>query len=302
MIRMVQVSRLSFVLCILPAWGYAGPSLGSWHGRIIETRSLAMIQLVDLTAKLSRADFVVMGEKHYTPAVQQAQALVIESVVLARDAKNHFTTAWEFLNFTSQLKIQEAYAKFVAGQIDALGFLAETQGSVISDSYVPILESTRSLGGQLIGINLSRKEKEPVVQYGIGAADPKLVPPGFEMGGKNYHDRFIKVMVEGGHASPEQAENYWAAQCLSDDVMAHHSILESLFQPVFLVTGSFHADYGDGVVARLKARAVGKGVQAIRFIDASDFHEDELLGLLHDPVYGDIAEFAYFVNEPSRKP
>lgn len=276
-------------------------AFSSWNGRILEVSLQRDISIKELTTALGKTRTIILGEKHNAPAVQLAQSLIIENVVKAGRKEGLFITAWEFLNYTDQEKINAAYARFVSGELDALGFLIETQGKSSNSSYIPVLETTKALQGRMVGVNLSREAKEPVVKGGINALDPKYLPPDFAVGSAGYHQRFVEIMSD--HTPPKTIENYYAAQCLTDDVMAY-TLQPYVDTPLlFLITGSFHADYYDGVVNRLNIRLLDKSMAIIRFIDASDYDEKELKEtfsqILHDKTYGNIADYVYFVNEPA---
>ena len=121
------------------------------------------------------------------------------------------------------------------------------------------------------------------------------------MGSAGYHQRFINAMSD--HAPAEIIENYYAAQCLTDDIMAYTLQKYRNTPLVFLVTGSFHADYDDGVANRLNIRLPDKSVAIVRFIDASDYDAKELEEtfpqILYDKTYGNVADYVYVVNEPA---
>lgn len=273
----------------------------SWDGRIIQVSTQKELSINELAAGLSKDRTIVLGEKHNTTAIQSAQSLVMQQVVKATHQEGLFMTAWEFLNYTDQDKISLAYASFLSGKLDALGFLMETQGTTNNKSYIPILEITKALQGNLIGVNISREAKAPVIKSGISALDPKYLPPNFAMGSSGYHQRFIDIM--SGHTAPDIIENYYAAQCLTDDIMAYTLQKYENTPLMFLITGSFHADYYDGVVERIKLRFIDKTIAVVRFIDAADYEEKELeesfAEILHDKSYGNIADYVYFVNEPT---
>ena len=294
---MHQLQFLFFFGCLSLS---TNPAFASdfWNGRVIDVHSDQQISEAELGMRLAASSFVILAEKHYAQAVQLGQARVIRSTVAARDLNaRDFTLGWEFLNFSDQDRISDFYGQFTRGEIDATTFLEKTQGYAPAISYAPIFEAARDLEGDLLPVNLSRAQKAPVLKGGIEAADPTLVPPGFEMGSQGYYERFKRVM-EDGHTSETQIPNYFAAQCLTDDVMAYH--LAALHTTLnFLVVGSFHAEYEDGVISRLRARSAGASVRTVRFIDASDYNESELQGLLHDSEYGDLADFVMYVNEPS---
>ena len=286
---------LFFVSCLSVTPSFA---TAVWNGKIVDVRSNQQISEVDLGNRLASNSHVILAEKHYSPAVQQGQARVIRLTVEARNQDSRdFTLGWEFLNFSDQNRVSELYGQFTRGEIDAVTFLQKTQGYDPAISYAPIFETTRDLGGELLAVNLTRAQKAPVLKGGIEAADPALVPPGFEMGSDGYYARFKRVMQDG-HTSETQIPNYFAAQCLTDDVIAYH-LAATQTSLNFLVVGSFHAEYEDGVIARLRARSAEANVRTVRFIDASDYNESELLALLHDNDYGDLADYVMFVNEPS---
>lgn len=276
-----------------------------WDGKIVEVATGRSLSSGELAQTLASVPVVIIGEVHYSPAVQIAEGAIISNVVRASKTEQNFTTAWEFLNDSDQAKTQSLYDQLKKGLMDAKQFLSTTQGTEKAAVYSPMIEATVGLGGDLLGVNLSRSEKAPVVQGGLKALNPSLLPPGFEMGGAGYFERFKTLMA--GHASPEQMQNYFEAQCLTDDVMAYH-LLQSTQKPQrFLIAGSFHVEYFDGVVARFRNRAaaareagaIALASRSIRIFDASNYTESELQQALRDSAYGDIADYAYFVNEPT---
>ena len=293
--EIASMRRTLLLIGLFPSLALAS----GWNGRILDGHTREELDLSGLSVRLQGVRNIVLGEKHYTGPVQAAEAAVIRSVVSMTGAQ--FATAWEFLNVKDGVETAAAFSDFRLGKIDAEGFLIRVHGpkaGVQDASYIPILEVVKDLGGDFYGVNLSREEKAPIVHGGITAADPSLVPPGFEMGGPLYLERFTLAMT-GGHSSPEEIQNYFAAQCLTDDVMAHE--LLKIDAPIrFLVAGSFHSDYRDAAVRRIEARSEGDLTRSVRIIDASDFTADELELFLHDERYGDLADFAYFVNEPVR--
>lgn len=297
-----MIGKTSFAVCLCLLFGATSALAGgsSWNGKIINTQDVSKIMtLAELTEALRSSNNVILGEKHYTAEIQAAQASIISTVVGNRQLQNSFTTAWEFLNFSSQKQISAAFDQYRSGQITAEDFLSMTLGSALgTESYVPILKATKDLGGHILGVNLSREEKAPVVKRGISGADPRVIPPGFAFGSQGYHDRFAKAMTDTGHATPEQIENYYAAECLTDDVIALHLTDDVSADLKFLVVGYFHTDFYDGTVGRIKIRAPQQKTTVIRFVDASDYSEADLLGISHDAQYGNVADYVFFVNEP----
>lgn len=261
-----------------------------------------------VTELAQTADVIVIGEKHDTPSVQAIEAKLIEEITRERrktDILLKSTLGWEFLNASQQTENASAWEKFIQGLTTSEEILKLTQGGLKNKSYLPVLEALKAVQGHLLGLNLTRTEKEPIVKGGLKNIDPALLPPDFAMGSALYRQRFEELMGGSGHATAEQIKNYYEAQCVTDDVMAYHLMndivssqssqpswlahseflvneksVSSLHPHLsFLIAGSFHTDYSDGVVGRLQSRAVHSGknlkIQVIRLVDASDYSAAE---------------------------
>lgn len=288
------------IILFLLFWSTVSIAFQTWDGRIFQVHSQKETSLDELTSYLNEADMIIFGEQHNTDAIQLAESLIIKKVVKAQHKQGKFLIAWEFLNYTEQKNISYAFNQFTADKITAKEFLIQTQSSTHNISYIPILETLKLFQGNIIGVNISREAKEPVLQGGIDAMDPRYIPPNFAMGSVNYFQRFKDAMKD--HVPSDRIENYFVAQCLTDDIMAY-TLQQNINPPlIFLITGNFHTDYYDGVVNRIRIRQSLNPI-IIRFIDASDFDakelDQDLPQLLHDEKYGDIADYVYFVNEPT---
>ncbi len=273
--------------CVLGLNGFVAAAAET---RAVYDSSGKEIPWEQMTADLERSDIIALGEEHYTPSIQAAQAQAIRDASLDRPIQG-LTVGWEFLNSSEQKNVQDLFAQFTEGKITGQDFLKQTQ-KTDSDSYLPILEATRDLKGTLWATNLSRAEKAPVTKGGIEAADPTLLPPNFEMGSEAYRERFAEAMGSG-HIPPEKLANYFAAQCLTDDVMAYQLLGSPTGDRRFLVVGAFHTDYRQGVVARLKKRAPDLRVTTVRFMELQA--KDELPELT-DERYGPLADFVVVIR------
>lgn len=273
----------------------------SWDGVIYQVDTQTEITASELYTELALADVIVIGEKHYTTRVQEMEGEILEQVMSLKSGE--FFLGWEFLNHTDSTKNDLLWQDVKDKKITIEEFLTQTQGFSTAKVYEPLLQAVLNNNAKLYGLNLSRAEKSPVSQNGITALDPALLPPDFELGGANYYERFEAVM--SGHVPAQKIQNYYEAQCLVDDVMAY-KFLEAFAVPNttgFMVAGHFHTDYNDGVVARLNTRIQKLGlnlkVSTVRLVDASIYQESELLNLLNDSTYGNVADFVIFVNEPA---
>lgn len=271
-------------------------TLADWNHKIFFVQDQREMSKQDLIQELSKSNIIVIGEKHYTQEIQLTEAQIIKDVVEYSQTQNQFTLNWEFLNASSQAQTETLFQQIKNEELTIEEFLKITQGTTKAGVYAPLIQITAHLGGKLFGGNLSREEKAPVTQRGLGALDPRHLPPQFQLGGENYFERFAEVM--SGHATPEQIKNYFAAQSLVDDVIAYHLNQDTTDQLKFLVIGAFHSQYNDGVISRLKARNPFTKIVNIEIIDAKDYSEKELIDIFKHEKYGARADYIYFLNEP----
>jgi hypothetical protein len=286
-------------------FGAAAEAAGVWDGRVFDVSRQAFLTDAEVRAGLAGVEILVLGEKHDTPVVQLQQARAISEALESNPAAiGRWVLGWEFLNRRDQLVINEAWNLLNVDEITVSDLLDRFMGKGRNRSYAPILEAGVRYAGELRGVNLARDEKAPVVKGGLEALDPSVLPPGFAMGSDGYRERFDVAM--GGHATPEQVGRYFQAQCLTDDVMAYE-LMKGAPALRVLVNGSFHSDYFDAAIARIRARDAASRLLSIRFIDASDYSEAELAPelKLSEPVvdskYGRLADWIWFAGEPARK-
>ncbi len=284
--------------------GAAAEAATPWNGRVFDVSRQAFLTDAEIHAQLAGVEILVLGEKHDTPSVQLQQARAISETLEANPAAiGRWVLGWEFLNRRDQLAINEDWSRVNADEITVSDLLDRFMGKGRGRSYSPILEAGVRFAGELRGLNLARDEKAPVVRGGLEALDPAVLPPGFAMGGAGYRERFDAVMG-GGHASPDAIGRYFQAQCLTDDVMAYE-LLKGASPLRVLINGSFHSDYFDAAIDRIRARDQASRLLSIRFIDASDYSESELTPDLKlaepvvDPKYGALADWIWFAGEPS---
>lgn len=270
-------------------------ALGNFAGKIFDVKSKNEISDSSLTANLSNAQYIVIGEKHYTHSVQELEGKIIRDVVSFKRSisKTRFVLGWEFLNATDEKVTGKLFEELKTGRISTDEFLYKTQANPDAHVYAPMINEVIKLNGHVMGVNLSRQEKAPVVKNGLKALDPKLLPPDFKEGGELYFERFFDVMKD--HATMDQIKNYFSAQSLVDDVSAFH-LSKNNFDIKFLVIGAFHSMYNDGVVKRLKVRNPNSKVLNVEILDVNDFEAMDLEDILQDSKYGNRADYIIFTQ------
>ena len=261
--------------------------------RIFDVAARRYVTREAMLARVNASDDVVVGEKHDTKTIQDAEARLFRDFANGRRSRVSF--AWEFWNWSDRAALVANYARFRTGEISGEGFLRAVFGEKNPElTYLPLMNAVKEFGADVIATNLTREEKAPVVKSGIDALDPKLLPPGFALGGADYFERFSAEMGADGHASPDQIRNYFAAQSLVDDVVAYHFVEHRHTPSAFLVIGNFHTRFRDGAFRRIMARSSDRARLLVEIADPED--ETSWEAVLHHPKYGDLADFVIFTR------
>jgi uncharacterized iron-regulated protein len=258
---------------------------------ILDLRNQQLLKREDFYSRLAEVEEVIVGERHNDQAIQDAQAALFAGYAKARGEK--VTFAWEFWNRSEQAKLDEAYARYRSDEMDGTLFLK----AVFSESnpqltYLPLMEAVKEAGADVLATNLTRAEKAPVVRGKFDEMDRALIPAGFSMGSGHYYTRFAEAMGAGGHGAA--VYNYFVAQCLTDDVIAHNFATNRSTRSAFLVIGDFHTRYFDGVWSRIEMRSGAKKrvlIQVSRFDDEQDWGS-----ILAHERYGLAADYVIFVK------
>jgi uncharacterized iron-regulated protein len=258
--------------------------------QIFDTKTNSAISSKDFLSKTQNAGFVVLGEFHNTPSIQEAEAQIITDVSNSRSNKTSTAVMWEFLNYTDQTQTSTEFEKFNQGLITSQEFLTNTAGKQNLE-YAPVIEATKKTKATLIGLNLPRDLKQKVIAGGIGAIDPSYIPASHYVGGDQYLERFKVAM--GEHIPSSKLPNYFLAQCLTDSVMANEAFKNEK-DLNFIVAGSFHTEYFDATVARLK-KLTNLSAVTVKIIDTKTATADEIKDYTSgDKTYGTYADFIIF--------
>lgn len=266
--------------------------------RLYDTTQEKFISLHELTSSLSSHHRIVFGEQHYQEDIQKSQAYLINRITSDLRAKEDFSIAWEFLNYTHHKEIQKSLNQYIHHKISAIELFSSwfpaSRSPEKNLTYLPVVEKIIDLNGELIAPNAPRSQKRVITTQGISSLDPKLIPPNYERGSQHYFERFKKAMQ--GHVTGDQLERYFQAQSFTDSVIAHQLQKGAKHSLRFLIIGSFHTDYQDGVIRELK-KVSSDPLASIKLVDAKDltFKDKQALMEPHKD-YGPIADYVYFIN------
>lgn len=258
---------------------------------VYDTQKKLAISYNDFISQAASSQFVVLGEFHNDLEIQKAEGQIIRDTAAGQNKT--VSVMWEFLNFTEQEKISSLYSKFLTNEMTSKEFVKNTVGE-INLTYTEVIEASKDVNANLIGLNLPREIKQKVIKNGIASIDQSLVPESHYLGGLNYYSRFVDSM--GGHVPKESLDAYFTVQCLTDSVMAYQAVLNQRVLN-FIVAGSFHTNFFDGTVEKLKKLNEGK-VTSLSIVNADKMTDEDIeLYKTGDSLNGQFADFIIFTSE-----
>lgn len=233
---------------------------------------------------------LVIGEVHGQAPVQDQQMQILQAL---RDRGLKVHVAMEFFNWP----FQELVNQYRLGNLSEPDFLQQIGwGKGFSFDYYrsQALWPRSSQGEQCLAINAPSSLTRKVSRMGLASLtdeDKALLPPQFQLGNQSYFERF-KLAI--GHGTPEQMENYFAAQSIWDDTMAFRAVQTPASDAVtVIIVGEFHVQYGGGLPDRLRQRT-NRPVVTLSQVDSSQ----EPSGYLPDHKYGPRADYIWMVDIP----
>ncbi|OUR92828.1 hypothetical protein A9Q84_20150 [Halobacteriovorax marinus] len=250
---------------------------------IYSTRDGSYLSFNQLLEELPKSGFVVLGEFHNTKSIQEAQARIIKEKAILENKQSSTRIMWEFLNHTDQEKINESFNFLLSRSISTEEFVTKVAGKQ-NLAYIPIMEVAKEFGNAPIALNLPRELKKKVMNEGIGSIDPIFVPAHHYVGGEDYLTRFKLAM--GGHAPDDMVAKYFLAQCLTDSVMSDEANKNHL-NLSFIIAGSFHTDFFDGTVSRL--REINSSEIISLKITSKELYDEEFI--IGSDLFGQYADF-----------
>jgi uncharacterized iron-regulated protein len=244
----------------LSGWMLALLGLVAWPAPadiILHGGSGRPVTRAEVAADLASADFILLGETHDNPLHHQARAELIRG--LPPGVK---TVVVEQLDRGSRLDS----ALPLDDALERAGFDRKAWGWPL---HQPVFGAARSIGANLLGGNLGRKEARRVAMEGGAALDADLerllahspLPD-------TARQRLDESLSDGhcGHLPSARLPNMRLAQRARDATLAR-TLMESRDGPVVLLAGNGHVRRDYGVPTLLAGQAPGARVISIGFME-----------------------------------
>ncbi len=253
--------------------------------RIVVPATRAESSPVELLQRLARADVVFVGEEHDDAETHRAEAELLDAfgqlgrpVVLSLEM--------------FERDVQPVLDDYLAGRISEADFLARSRPwDRYATDYRPLVEMAKRHHWPVIASNVPRTLASAIGRKGLAALDT-LQPRERAMAAgqvacpsDDYRARFMESMrshsprsgpaPQAGDSLPtDMAERFYLAQCVKDETMAESIVRarRAMKADALLVhfDGSFHSDYDQGTVARVRRREPAWDVVVVTAVPVPD--------------------------------
>jgi uncharacterized iron-regulated protein len=268
------------------AFAVAGCSVTSWQstfgrnhpltGRIWDVSSARFIDRQSLVIRLARADFLLLGERHDNPDHHLLQAKVLRSLIaLGR----HPAVGFEMFGLDDASAIANHLA-FAPNDAAGLGKAVNWNKSGWPDwaMYQPIAEAALQAKLRIVATNLPLATARKMSSDGLAALEPSVRR---ELGlDRPLSDAMFAAMAADirnshcGYASEKSVQAMLGVQRARDAQMAQSLIAAGDPDGAILVAGAGHVRNDYGIPVYLTAKAPGKQVVSIAFLEV-DNHKPE---------------------------
>ncbi len=252
----------------MPAWQ---APLGRDHpltGRVWDVAAARFIDPAVLPARLARARFVLLGEKHDNPDHHQLQATIVRALVAAGRRP---AVAFEMLDTTQAPALARHLAaspRDAHGLGDAVGW--REAGWPPWRLYEPIAHAAVDAGLPIIAANLPAGLISSVARGNMSVLPPSLVTT-------HGLDRALSVDAHAsmaaeirdahcGHAAEPMISNMVSAQRARDAHMAE-AMVTAASDGAILIAGAGHVRRDRGAPLYLRARAPGATIATVAFVE-----------------------------------
>lgn len=268
--------------------------------------SLKLKTLQDVLSSIRPGEVIVMGETHDDAVEHANQVRFMESLISQNLRKQGpiVSTGLEFLEYP----FQNVVDSYVAGEISDQDFIKNTHWTDPHfDMYQKQILDPVKNGGKTYALNLPADVAHAISENGVSKLPlelSKFLPPDFHLGSPEYKKRLIETL---NFVHPESTlgayDRFFEAMCAWDDTMAWNVAKAHEQNPnqiLIVIVGSFHANYGGGIQARMRARGIKDILTIHQYNVTGQSLIDLKSALTPDPNYGVITDLVWVTGEPSK--
>jgi uncharacterized iron-regulated protein len=271
--------------CSVTSWKSAFGRNHSLTGRIWDVSSARFIDRQSLVTRLARADFLLLGERHDNPDHHLLQAEVLRSLIaLGRRP----AVGFEMFGLDDASAIANHLA-FAPNDAASLGRAVNWNKSGWPDwaMYQPIAEAALQAKLRIVATNLPLATARKMSSDGLAVLEPFVRR---ELGlDRPLSDAMFATMAADirnshcGYASEESVKAMVGVQRARDAQMAQSLIAAGDPDGAILVAGAGHVRNDYGIPVYLTAKAPGKQVISIAFLEVDNQKPEPHNYALPDP-------------------
>jgi len=265
---------LAFVAsgCAATSWRSSFARDHPLTGRIWDVSAASFIDRQSLLARLARADFVLLGERHDNPDHHLLQAAVLRSLIpLGRRP----AVGFEMFGLDDTAAIAKHLAvtpKDAAGLGRAVNW--HKRGWPDWTMYQPIAEAALEAKLPIVATNLPLATVKKMRSDGLAALEPRLRRE-LDFGRPLSQTMLVRMATDirnshCGYGSDESVKAMVAIQRVRDAQMAQSLIAAGAPDGALLVAGAGHVRNDYGIPVHLNEKAPGKRVISVAFLEVAD--------------------------------
>jgi len=291
----VLIAGFALSACSVMSWQSPYGQSHALTGRIWDVSAAGLIDRPTLLARLARADFVLLGEKHDNPDHHRLQAEAVRGLVaLGR------RPAVGFEMFT--VADADAIAKHLAlAPNDAAGLGPavnwHTSGWPDWAMYQPIAEAVLAAKLPILATNLPLSSARTMSRGGLPLEPSVRRDLGLDRPLSEAMFARMSADIRKSHCGYGSAASIHAmleVQRARDAQMARSLIAGATAAGAILIAGAGHVRSDYGIPAYLTAKAPGKRVISIAFVEVDDQQGQPKKYLLADAEMGAPFDYLWF--------
>ncbi|HEY4305451.1 MAG TPA: ChaN family lipoprotein [Gemmatimonadaceae bacterium] len=237
--------------------------------QLLDAQTDAAMSMSALSSRVAESDIVVFGELHDDPGAHRFERDLLDAT--ARLGRPVILSLEMF-----ERDVQPELNAYLRDSITESQFLARTRPwPNYPTDYRPLIEEAKRRHWSVVAANVPRPLASAIGRRGLSALDTLTTTErGFaaqtlQCPHDAYHVRFVESMRSHPGSDPTSpadslptviAERFYLAQCAKDETMAESIVAARRAEPTAIVlhyTGSFHSDYSQGTVERIRRREPG---------------------------------------------
>jgi uncharacterized iron-regulated protein len=252
-----RYARLVFRAGVAEVTEEAGADIGirvALEHAVRAVRPARALTLGDIISAVKDKDVVYVGEGHTLFQDHRVQLGIIRGL---REAGVPLAIGMEMFEQPSQTALDS----YIAGETDETRFLKDSryfsQWGFDYNYYREILSYARAHKIPVVALNIPRGIIGKVAGGGLDALSPedrKYVSPDMDMADSAYRERLAEVLRQHNRGAGAEFENFYQAQVLWDEGMAHAAheyMAKNPGRTLVVLAGQGHIAFGSGIPKRL---------------------------------------------------